>query len=440
MKDGNLTQLIDKLNAHKEVAQWSLLHKITREWQHYVIGERPEATREVTNEQYVVTLYHEHPGADGPAMGTADVTLTAADFDHLDAKIAEGVLVASLTSNRPWSLPEPAEFPQVPLADEESLQDPLGALERLGERLAAAVRKEEQIRLSAAEFYFVAHETKIYNKKGAAGKQTETDVLLELVLLANNGVEEETEHFVVEERRRIQDLKVEKIVAENAANARNSLTAGLPKTWSGPVVIDHSQLSALFEPVLFRVSGEAKHMKLSHASIGDSFLGELELKGEPLRLTISSTLPYGVLSRSFDKEGVPGQETTAVEGGTFRQFLATQRYADYLGVPATGGRGNLVLGTGETPEAELLKGPLYYVTAFSAMMPNPFTGDFAAEIKLGFYIDEHGSSTPVKGGSLTGNLFEALADCRYAQERVFTGKYQGPTMVRFNSAVSLAGN
>lgn len=436
-----ITELIDQLKQHPDVAQWSILHEQKREWQHYIIQQKPEATREVMQEYYKVMLYHRHPhpSGTGTAMGAASITLTEADLPNLSTKIAEGLLAASLTNNEPWSLPKPAPFPNVPLADEETLKNPFGALETFTADLYQAVEQEPSVRLSAAEMFFEETVSRIYNHEGVNGEQHTTSFLIEVVLLAAAEEGEETEHWFIDKRRRIQDLNIRELIKENAQYARDSIVAELPQTWSGAVVIDHGELPEMFYPLNTRVSGQLKYMKLTSVVPGESFFGEHPVEGEPLQVSFSSALPYGVRSFRFSEEGVPGQAVDVVSDNVFRQYVTNQRYADYLGVTATGDAGNLVIAPGSTPQAELLQGPVYHIVKFSAMMPNPYTGDLAVEIKLGYFIDEQGHRTPIKGGSVSGNLFEILRHAKYAQEEVFAGSYQGPAAVRFERHLTISG-
>ncbi|MBL0386521.1 hypothetical protein JJB07_07655 [Tumebacillus sp. ITR2] len=436
-----ISDLIEHLNQHPDVAQWSVLQEQKREWQHYLIQTRPEATREVTQEVYKVTLYHTHPhpSGEGTSMGVSTITLTDSDLPNIPAKIEEGLLSASLTNNEPWTIPQPEHYPDVPLVDEATLQNPFGTLEAFTAELFQAVEKEDGVRMSAAEMFFEEITLRLFNKEGVQVEQRETSFLVEVVLLAKSGESEEMEHWFVEKRRRIEDLNIAELIAENAQYARDSIVAELPKTWLGPVVISYSQFEDLFSPLHFRSGAQYKYMKLSNLVPGESFFGEAEVEGEAFNASFSSVLPYGNRSYRFTGEGLAGREVAVVENNEFRRYISTKRYADYLGIEATGEAGNLVLQPGTTPEEDLVKGPVYYIVAFSAMMPNTFTGDFAAEIKLGYYIDEHGNRTPVKGGSVSGNIFHMLTHAKYAQESVFSGGYQGPVSIRFENRLTIAG-
>ena len=77
-------------------------------------------------------------------------------------------------------------------------------------------------------------------------------------------------------------------------------------------------------------------------------------------------------------------------------------------------------------------GPAYHVLAFSAPNVDELTGEFGMEIRIGY---EHGPDgvRPLTGGSVTGNLFEALADIRLSSETRTNTMYAGPVAIRFGS-------
>ena len=54
------------------------------------------------------------------------------------------------------------------------------------------------------------------------------------------------------------------------------------------------------------------------------------------------------------------------------------------------------------------------------------------EIRLGYEIGPDGA-IPVKGGSVTGNLFEAMASARFSAETVELPAFAGPRAIRFES-------
>jgi len=150
-------------------------------------------------------------------------------------------------------------------------------------------------------------------------------------------------------------------------------------------------------------------------------------------------LPFGSRSDRFNEEGLPSQRVPIVENGVLSRFWATNRYAQYLHVPATADFGNMEITPGSVAFEGLLQdvGPLYHIVGFSSMSPDPITGDFVGEIRLGYEVHK-GKTRPIRGGSISGNLFGALAAARLSQETVFLGNYLGPRAMRF-AQITVAG-
>ncbi|HOU23390.1 MAG TPA: metallopeptidase TldD-related protein, partial [Anaerolineae bacterium] len=115
------------------------------------------------------------------------------------------------------------------------------------------------------------------------------------------------------------------------------------------------------------------------------------------------------------------------------------RYAQYLSIPSTGEFGNLELAPGSQPLSSLLSdtGTFYHVVSFSAMSPDPITADFVGEIRLGYEVN-NGVATPIRGGSIGGNLLAALATATLSSETALLAGYYGPLAARFES-ITVAG-
>jgi PmbA protein len=177
-------------------------------------------------------------------------------------------------------------------------------------------------------------------------------------------------------------------------------------------------------------SADSKYAKLSSWEIGKSvFRGEV--KGDPLTVWANRCIPYGIYSNRFDGEGLPAQRLELIRNNELVAFAASQRYADYLDLPATGAFGGVELPAGSVSAAALMAEPYVEIVQFSWFNPDVITGDFATEIRFG-YLVENGRRTPFRGGQLVGNYLEALADVRWSAETGMFGSYLGPQTARFN--------
>ena len=438
-------RLSDALERHPAVHDWTVRRQLGRGVQVYLVGNQVENVRQVEREAYEVELFNDHQAEGEPSRGAAKVPISRADLERLPEVLETATAMASLVNNPPWSLPEPHDMPEVELAD-AGLTDVDGALAAAHEaadqiRALAASEAANDVRLSAAELFVTAIEEEVRNSRGLEGSSSSTHLLLEITLLARHG-QEEAEYFRQAQARRLADLRIDETVREGSRMARDKLRAAAPKTRVGPVVMGGEALVQMFGgnavsetgALLNQASAAFAYAKISRLEIGQPIWGDREPSGDLITVRANARLPYGVASYRFDADGVAAEDLLVVDEGVLRARPATQRYAQYLGLPASGRAGMAQVAPGTTPMADLLDGdgPAYHVLAFSAPNVDELTGDFGMEIRIGYERGPDGIR-PLAGGSVTGNLFEALADVRLSSETRVNTSYAGPMAIRFGS-------
>jgi predicted Zn-dependent protease len=449
-----LEQLLATLEKTVGVNDWRVRRVRTWSNQYYLARRRPENERATSAERYEVEIYSDHPAADGgaPSRGSATLTLVPGDEVRLAERVQQGVFMASLTDNPPYSLPGPEVYPQVLTADRLLQVEPAQAARRLGEDLLAASAGEPGISLASAEVYVDRADVLLRNSRGVQAQQEETSLLVDFVLLAKgeaahgakDGAGVEMEAHTEVRRRALSELDLSALVRRQSRYARDTLRASTPATGRYPVIVSDDALRDLLagmfvSPFAFRSSAQYKYQRLSPWEVGQSIFGDAQPTGDALTLYANAVLPWGLGSACFDADGLPGRRLLLIENGVLRSFWATQRYADYLHVPPTGAFGNLEVMPGSMQVADMWGGdaPLYHIVAFSSMSPDPVTGNFVGEIRLGY--ERIGNEVrPIRGGSLSGNVFTDLATARLSQEMAFLGNYLGPQAVRF-PALTVSG-
>jgi predicted Zn-dependent protease len=439
-------RLADALGRHPDIHDWTLRRQVGRSAQVYLVGRTVESVRQVEREAYELEVFNDHQADGQPARGSAAVPLSRGDLDQLPGVLDAAAVMASLVHNPPWSLPEPGEpLPEVELADPQ-----LGALDVALEavrdeadtiRELAAAEARDGVRLSAAELFINLIDEELHNSRGLVAESTATHLLLEINVLARRG-EAEAEYFRQAEARRLADLRIEETIADGARMARDKLNASAPQTRLGPVVIGGEALPQLFGgtavsqvgALLTQASAATAYSKLSRLEVGQPIYGDRQPSGDLITMRANARLPFGVLSYRSDADGVAAQDLLVIEDGVLRARPATQRYAQYLGLPASGRPGMAQVAAGSLSQADLLAedGEVCEVLAFSAPNVDTLTGDFGMEIRLG-YVHGPNGVVPVTGGSVTGNLFEALADVRMSAETRTHTAYAGPVAMRFGS-------
>lgn len=452
-------QLIEALAATPGADDWQCAVRRDDEAQMYLIGSRVEEQRRVTNARAQVVLYNDHPPAGGEGAGLArgSAALTLSDGDLADparlaARLGDGVAMARLTDNPPFTLPAmPADgFPAVHVNDDELARDLPGALETIRNELEQAVGTQPGVRLSSAELYATHASTAFRNSRGLSIAYDGTLTSLDFALLARAG-DQEVEFHATLTRRRPVDLQIARTIAVYATYARDMARATPPATHNGPVILSGDALgfasspaiggvAGFFSPIGFQTSGQAAFQKLARCAPG-AFITDEEPRGDRMTALSDALRPWGTYTAPFDENGVPAVTAPLIEDGVLRRYWTDMRSAAWLGESQpTGNFAGLSIAPGRWRLEDLRSvadGPVYEIVSFSLMMPDPITGDFVAEIRLGYRHDATGVH-PIKGGSLSGNIFTAFQDARFSADTFSDGAYYGPMSIRFGS-LSIAG-
>jgi predicted Zn-dependent protease len=413
------------LERHPRVHAWQVRTVRVAGTQTYLVRDQLEAGRDTSQEVREVVVFVKN----GDRLGRAAMTLGPAELRDPAARLERAVFMAGLGGDPEWTLPGATAVPAVPAFDAALA----GARAHVTSRAVVdawrgAVAGNPAVKPASMELFCAEDETTLENSAGFSARAASTRVSLQTLLLA--GGARPAERFSWDERRRLADLDVAAIVKRVAGEAHDLTRAVVPPSGTYPVVFDADEIPALLGPIQNHASADALHPKSSRFTVGEKL--PIERKGgEPFTLWSNAAAPFGLASYAFDAEGVPGQRVEIVKDDVFVRPWATRQFAQYVGTPATGAFGNWELPAGVTPEADLVRGGrVLVVRAFSWLTPDAARGGFGSEIRFG-YLWENGVATPVKGGTVSGNLFDALGTAIWSRETVFRGNYLGPAAVRF---------
>ncbi len=403
------------------------------------LGKR-ECYRETATQNFEVSVYTVRESGGRKVLGTSSFRMGPERFADFDELINQAQFAAGLVTNDVFELPEAGQsYPDVEMADPSLSAD---LLKKTEDRVRAAVAKEQGVRLSSAEFFFDRIHTRMVNHRGLDVSQDGTMIELEMILLAKSGSGEK--EFISRLRRRfLADLPLEKEIARSAKLAREANRAQLPQTGEFPVVFSEEPLDKIFEPMVAWASGRLKFNRIIDKKMGSNLVGAGKTVGDAVTLWSNGLVKGGAGTCRFDGFGSPMNRTLLIQNNILKRYLANKQYADYLKIPPTGDLGNVEVAGGSTPFGLFLDPGLigekiiYHIQAFSAFEPNPITGAFSAEIRAGYEISPSGI-TPIKGGSVSGVLQNALQNCIISKEVKMRERFLGPEGILFKK-LTLAG-
>ena len=438
----NQKKIVRVLNSLK-LDGWTLLvQEEERSALYLTKGEQVETSIDSKRVSADVTVCKRY----GKEVGDARFTLFSDDEQELRAKVREALVICA-AARKPWyPLAKRQAYAKVELADPKILhafRSGKAAAVNLGlwSRIRSAARKERGAVLNAAELHLSRTRSSVANSEGVAGASERTELFVDAVLTSFRGRQREEQEFHATKRvNRLSDFDPRSFIAEAARLAREILAAerfGRVQErnllLSGDALREFWSPNLDLNPVVFHASGQAKHRGLSRYEKGMRITANrrLSLSSDPL-------VPFNPGSSRFDTDGVASKEVVIIREGVVRNLFASQRYAHYLKIPATGGLGVIELALGKEPAATLRSDGSVEIVGFSSFSPNSISGDFSAEIRLA-YLLKAGKRIPVRAAMLSGNLFQMLDAMRLSEERAVGERYSGPALVRFDAGCRLAG-
>ena len=429
----NLKEIKELIEERIHPSSWEIRRVRRTSFQRYLIFAAEESQRVVENEKFLVTLYKKYEQDGQEVLGESTLALSAGDDAR--EKLSAAWEMAAMVANPVFDLPEKGlTYPAVQSLDPEVKEHPLYYLDRIRDDLMKAPL--ERVKLSSAEIFLELEEFEIVNSLGLAQTREESEILVEFVLLAEQGAGFGGESWGWKQARNYSDLRLGEALQKYARFARESQEAALPRSGTYSVVFSEEALDTLFNYFILQASGPARFQGWSRLELDLPVLSEI--KGEPLTLSSNPTIPGLLKTRSFDDQGLPLTPVEFIRENIFRKRLNSKRYADYLQEPATGGMANLQVSPGQKSLQELLNaGPVFHLLRFSTFEPNPITGAFSGEIRTGYFLKD-GSATPIKGGSVSGIMQTAFQMAYFSREVTRRAQYLGPKAVRLER-VEIAG-
>lgn len=255
------------------------------------------------------------------------------------------------------------------------------------------------------------------NSEGFYGTADFSAVNMSLSLLAEKEGVKQTDYWYSASRFYNRLDSIEKIANTAADRTLRKLGGRKPKTQQVPVVFDPVVGQDFLNIIARTVIGDSIYNK-------NSFL--VDKLGESIavpEMTIidDSLLKYGLGSRIFDHEGLPGRKNTVIDNGTLKTYLCDCYSARKLGFKPTGsatrgvssnpgsGTTNFYMQKGKYPRNEIIasvKNGLY-LTSVDWVGINYVTGDYSRGA-TGIWIENGKLTYPVQEFTVAGNLLEML--------------------------------
>ncbi len=431
-----MSDLTTLLRNHPDIKDWTVQDVTESRDEAYLIqdgrgGADTERLSHAEDTYTSVTVYCPHDGK----LGSSSVKLTA--NEPLGAQIDDLVAKAMTVANQDWTLPEPRGFVPVVTSDEYLTELPEDCIAELIHEVKASIPSD--VEFNDSEIFVITTETATRTSKGFEGTQKSSRLYFEAALSHTNSEGKSDEVLRHTLATSFDELDVRGFMQDAAEDARNITAVRRPEAGQYDVIVRADVISQLFHALASKTEGYNEYAGMPHLKPGD-MLVETPL-GDKVTLAVDPTLPMGAESTAYDSTGLPCGRIELIAGNEVKVQLLGKKYADYLGRESNGGEGNIVLEAGTMSHAEMQRhaGKVMEIIEFSALFCDRMAGTFSSEIRLGKVYDGD-RVYYVKGGSLAGNMDQALAHVHFSRETTkHTGEdggYVGPAYMLFGATVS----
>lgn len=411
-----------------------------------------ESILESKREEIVITIHKDIEDKVGISTFNVDNDLTAQEFEK---KLEEGIFTCSFAKKKAYEFPtkedastDDSHVNYDHFANKEVIEafgtggikifiaEKIESLKNIVEEEST---KNKQVILNALEFFNTLTNLKLSTSSEISREVDKISSYLEMIFTCKNSEGRETEHIVYQKINDIYSFDYETLFKESVQTVKDTSDAKQAESFTGKVILSGSAMKDFFvpdlklSPLIARSVGRLKYNKVLDIEIGDTVI---EQKGED-NITIHSNplLKNNIGSTPFDSEGVASKRVTLIEKGKLKSILASKQYADYLNIETSGTFGVTELEAGATPYEELLKDEdtVVEIVTFSSFVPDTLSGEFSAEIRLG-YIIKNGVKKPFKGGLFSGNVLEILKHITLSKEVIEEAEYLGPKAIKFEKS------
>lgn len=432
----NPTEILDLIESRiktLKIPVWDVYCITTDIYENQLRQYDLEITREAINAYYVIRAFHDKDNQ----MGIGVVKANSLEPNEIDYIIKEAQNLAKLNITSKYELPQPKlSYPHLKLAEEKIVNNPTGVLAEKTEELQGILRDLKHIKPTFGKIRIYLSSMGLLNSEQLVLTDQKSIIYLELPLKAEES-DKLAEFWGRCTIKNLNQLDLSNRLTQWAELAIDSLKAELsPSTTPITAIFPPNVLKDAFLSTLgTHATGRALYEKIS------KFLKGMRIANDDFSLSDNALMENGIAVANWDGEGNPHQNTPVIQNGIFNNYLFDQKYATLEGTKSTGNAirtidgtilnsiTNLEIPSGSQPLEELIASVKFgvFIDEFSWLNPSEVTGDFGAEIRNGYLIRNGMKSTPIKGGNLSGNIFEMIKSIDgISKERITEENYNFP--------------
>ena len=406
------------------------VEKVTR-IESYFVKKQLEINRSVDVTHIHLTVYNVFSEGEKRFRGSSLAEIhPGMTFGEMKEAIDEALYAAGFVRNEYYPLVEVCDAKETEGRGEHDLYS---ALEKLVQAVYAEDHHDKGY-LSYSEFFIEKKDVRLLNSNGVDQTYTNYSTNVETAVNWVDGKEIEIseQYTMAGFDANLLGRRVAKLFDVASKKPLAQMTSAVKDI---NILLTGECLSQFFGYYYNNANAASVYNKVSTFSVGDALQGAAS--GDKISMRLDPFLEGSTGSKPYDKDGLPLDTVELIRDGVLCRYWGDVRNSSYLDISPTGSIGNYVVNGGTKPIAEMKARPYLELVSFSAFDVDNVTGDFASEIRLGFYFDGN-ETVAVTGGSVSGNIKKIHGNMRMSLERVQFNNYEGPLTVCVRG-VAIAG-
>lgn len=440
-----LDRIINILKANQRINDWKIVQNETEANELFLIKKKIDMPRSKKANSIAVTVYKDFEEEGRKYRGSSTVNIHPTMNDQeITAAIEDAAFSAGFVKNQHYPLPEPAA---AAIKATVSKFDTAPLVEWMPKIKNALYQYDtfEKGYINSTEIFLNKNHITIVNSRGLRYSYINYKGHIEFI----TNWKETGEEIELYKELAFADYEPEAL-AQSAkemleASKEKASTEPTPNLGNYTVILRGEPAAELLKHYYTQSNSAYVYQQVSTAKPNESIQGA-DIKGDKITMTLDPVLSNSAVSAPIDEDGVVLSSHKIIENGILQKYWGSRQYGHYLGVEATGKINNYIIDGGSKSIEEMRQEPHLEIAAFSDFMINPMSGDFAGEIRLGWYFDGSKRVT-VSGGSISGNLNDLQTDMYLSKElQQCSAKdvfqllcYKGPKAVMLHN-VTVAGN
>lgn len=446
-----LKQALAKLEKKENFYAWEINVSDAVAIQSLLLGQEEAEfeeyqSRKVFDKSYEVTIYsrQENESDNEQVMGSS--TFDIDPLAELDAQLLTTFQHSLLVKNQKWDLPHNAnEAYEAVVTSDPLIKEDIEKAHQLSLLdINNTVKTLNKVKVNSAEL-FTNFATRFFETSfGLTGTKETSDIYFEIAL-EKQPLPNQQEVLKYKKAINLEEAKLGQFIDETVDETLSIRQTTLPNTSNNAsILINAESIASLLFKLIWQLEASSEYTKTPFIPVGDKVYTHDKISGSDiLNITLDPTIPLMSHSTPFTHEGMKPQKKKIIADDTVVEQIINHKMGQYLHKEANYIAGNMAIEKGKYTKEELLRlnSECIEILSFSSLLVNFNTLTWSSEIKLGRLYKDGKAIAMIKGGVVSGDIRENLANFNFSDtiEKRASQGYQGPAHMLINSGIKIAG-